>query len=142
GQAAAADLRVGVAGLEDRLDQARNEKARLEATAAVREGRLSELETEMLTIRTAGTAALNERRQVEANAPALDAAIRDLRQRLVGAQGSQTRRVAKVRALEAEWARLRNALDEQHKQQEEIRLRREEELTRLESIEAMRTGKC
>src|SRR5712692_3932682 len=99
-QAAAADLRVEVAGLQDRLAQARNEKARLEAAAAVREGRLSELETEMLKIRTAGTAALNERRQVEASAPALDAAIRDLRQRLVGAQESQTSRVAKVRALD------------------------------------------
>jgi len=139
-QAAAADLRVEVAGLQDRLDQARNEKARLEATAAVREGRLSELETEMLTIRTAGTAALNERRQVEATAPALDAAIRDLRQRLVGAQESQTSRVAKVRALEAEWARLRHALDEQHKQQEGIRLRRVEAQTRLEGFEAMLTG--
>src|SRR3989441_161613 len=89
-QAAAADLRVEVAGLQDRLDQARNEKARLDAAAAVREGRLSELETEMLKIRTAGTAALNERRQVEASAPALDAAIRDLRQRR-----SEERRVGK-----------------------------------------------
>src|SRR5437899_1282591 len=139
-QAAAADLRVEVAGLQDRLDQARNEKARLGAAAAVREGRLSELETEMLKIRTAGTAALNERRQVEASAPALDAAIRDLRQRLVGAQESQTSRVAKVRALEAEWTRLRHALDEQHKQQEGIRLRRVEAQTRLEGFEAMLTG--
>src|SRR3989442_1528600 len=191
-QAAAADLRVEVAGLQDRLDQARNEKARLDAAAAVREGRLSELETEMLKIRTAGTAALNERRQVEAlrdrldgggnerarldvagavgegglsewetemlkkrtagtaalnerrrveaSAPALDAAIRDLRQRLVGAQESQTSRVAKVRALEAEWTRLRHALDEQHKQQEAIRLRRVEAQTRLEGFEAMLTG--
>src|SRR2546427_13119617 len=96
--------------------------------------------SEMLKIRTAGTAALNERRQVEASAPALDAAIRDLRQRLVGVQESQTIRVARVRALEAEWTRLRHAQDELHKQQEAIRLLRVEAQTRLEGFEAMLTG--
>src|SRR3989441_880984 len=139
-QAAVADLRVEVAGLQDRLDQARNEKARLEAAAAVCEGRLSELETEKLKIKAAGTAALDERRQVKASVPAFDAAIRDVRQRLVGAQESQTNRVASVRALEAEWTRLRHALDELHKQQEAIRLRRVEAQTRLEGFEAMLTG--
>ena len=77
-QAATADLRVEVAGLQDRLDQARNEKARLETAAALREGRFSELEAELLRIKAAGTAALDERRQVEASVPALDAAIRDV----------------------------------------------------------------
>src|SRR5439155_21561627 len=66
-QAAVADLRVEVAGLQDRLDQARNEKARLEAAAALREGRRSELEAEGLKLKAAGTAALDERRQVEAS---------------------------------------------------------------------------
>ncbi len=139
-QAAVADLRVEVAGLQDRLDQARNEKARLEAAAAVCEGRLSELETEKLKIKAAGTAALDERCQVKASVPAFDAAIRDIRQRLVGAQESQASRVARVRALEAEWTRLRHALDELHKQQEAIRLRRVEAQTRLEGFEAMLTG--
>ncbi len=139
-QAAAADLRVEVAGLQDRLDQARNEKARLDAATALRDSRLSELETERLKLKGAGTAALDERRQVEASVPALDAAIRDVRQRLVGAQESQTGRVAQVRALEAEWTRLRHALGELHKQQETIRLRRVEAQTRLEGFEAMLTG--
>src|SRR5438132_1571109 len=120
-QAAVADLRVEVAGLQDRLDQARNEKTRLEAAAALHQGRLSELETERLKLKAAGTAALDERRQVEASVPALNAAIRDVRQRLVEAQESQTGRVAQVRALEAEWTRLRHALAEVHKQQEAIR---------------------
>src|SRR3989441_3292561 len=88
----------------------------------------------------AGTADLDERRQVKASVPAFDAAIRDIRQRLVGAQESQTSRVASVRALEAEWTRLRHALDELHKQQEAIRLRRVEAQTRLEGFEAMLTG--
>src|SRR2546427_10761956 len=96
--------------------------------------------SEMLKIRTAGTAAVNEGRQVEASAPALDAAIRDVRQRLVGAQESQTSRVASVRSLEAEWTRLRHALSELHKKQEAIRLRRVEAQTRLEGFEAMLTG--
>src|SRR2546427_484527 len=109
-QAAAADLRVEVAGLQDRLDQARNERARLEAAAALHEGRLSELETERLKLIAAGTAALDERRQVEASVPALDAAIRDVRQRLVVAQESPTSRVAQVRAREVEWMRLRHSL--------------------------------
>ncbi|TLY23911.1 MAG: chromosome segregation protein SMC [Nitrospirae bacterium] len=139
-QAAAADLRVEVAGLQDRLDQARNEQARLEAAAALREGRLSELETERLKLQAAGAAALDERRQVEASMPALDAAIRDVRQRLVGAQESQTSRVAQIRALEAEWTRLRHAQAELHKQQEAIRLCRVEAQTRLEGFEAMLTG--
>jgi len=139
-QAAVADLRVEVAGLQDRLDQARNEKARLEAAAVLREGRLAELETERLKIKAARTAALDGRRKVEASVPALNAAIRDVRQRLVGDQESQTSRVAKVRAREAEWTRLRHALDELHKQQEAIRLRRVEAQTRLEGFEAMLTG--
>jgi chromosome segregation protein len=139
-QAAVADLRVEVAGLQERLDQARNEQARLGAGAALREGRLSELEAERLKLKAAGTAALDERRQVKASVPALEAAIGDVRQRLVGAQESQTSRVARVRALEAEWTRLRHALDELHKQQEAIRLRRVEAQTRLEGFEAMLTG--
>src|SRR5438105_5372317 len=139
-QAAAADLRVEVAGLQDRLDQARNEQARQEAAAALREGRLSELETERLKLKAAGAAALDERRQVEANVPALDTAIRDIRQQLVGAQESQTSRVAQIRALEAEWTRLRHAQAELHKQQEAIRLCRVEAQTRLEDFEAMLTG--
>jgi chromosome segregation protein len=139
-QAAVADLRVEVAGLQDRLDQARNEKARLEAAAALREGRRSELDTEGLKLKAAGTAALDERRQVEASVPALDEAIRDIRQRLVGAQESQTSRVAQVRALEAEWTRVRHALAELHKQQEAIRLRRVEAQTRLEGFEAVLMG--
>jgi chromosome segregation protein len=139
-QAAVADLRVEVAGLQDRLDQARNEQARLEAAAALREGRRSELETEGLKLKAAGTAALDERRQVEASVPALDAAIQDVRQRLVGAQDSQTSRVAQVRALEAEWTRVRHALAELHKQQEAIRLRRVEAQTRLEGFEAVLMG--
>jgi chromosome segregation protein len=98
------------------------------------------LETERLKIKAAWTAALDERRQVEASVPSFDAAIRDVRQRLVGAQESQTSRVARVRALEAEWTRLRHALAEVHKQQEAIRLRRVEAQTRLEGFEAMLTG--
>jgi chromosome segregation protein len=139
-QAAVADLRVEVAGLQDRLDQARNEKARLEAAAALRAGRLSELEAESRKLKTAWTAALDERRHVEASVPALDAAIRDVRQRLVVAQESQTSRVAKVRALETEWTGLRHVLDELHKQQEGIRLRRVEAQTRLEGFGTMLTG--
>jgi len=139
-QAAVADLRVEVAGLQDRLDQARNEKTRLEAAAALHQGRLSELETERLKLKAAGTAALDERRQVEASVPALNAVIRDVRQRLVGIQESQTSRVAQVRAREAEWTRLRHALAEVHKQQEAIRLCRVEAQTRLEGFEAMLTG--
>src|SRR5437667_252067 len=115
-------------------------KRRLEAAAALHQGRLSELETERLKLKAAGTAALDERRQVEASVPALNAAIRDVRQRLVGAQESQTSRVAQVRAREAEWTRLRHALAEVHKQQEAIRLRRVEAQTRLEGFEAMLTG--
>ncbi|TLY23340.1 MAG: chromosome segregation protein SMC [Nitrospirae bacterium] len=139
-QAVVADLRVEVAGLQDRLDQARNEQARLFAGAAVRDGRLSELETERLKLQAASTAALDERRQVEASVPALDAAIREVRQRLVEGQESHASRVARVRALDAEWARLRHALDELHKQQEAIRLRRVESQTRLEGFEAMLAG--
>src|SRR5207247_6092909 len=109
-QAAVADRSVEVAGQQDRLDQARNEKTRLEAAAALHQGRLSELETERLKLKAAGTAALDERRQVEASVPALDAAIRDVRQRLVGIQESQTSRVGQVRAREAEWTRLLHVL--------------------------------
>src|SRR5437867_938507 len=75
-----------------------------------------------------------------ANEPARNAVIRDVRQRLVGIQESQTSRVAQVRAREAEWTRLRHVLAEVHKQQEAIRLRRVEAQTRLEGFEAMLTG--
>src|SRR5439155_996224 len=71
-QAVVADLRVEVAGLQDRLDQARNEQARLFAAAAVRDGRLSQLETERRKLQAASTAALDERRQVEASETIMD----------------------------------------------------------------------
>src|SRR5207244_11588837 len=79
-QAASADLRIEVAGLQDRLEQARNEQARQEAAAALREGRLSELETERLKLKAAGAAARDERRRVEACVAARDLAIRHIRQ--------------------------------------------------------------
>jgi chromosome segregation protein len=59
---------------------------------------------------------------------------------LVKAQEEQTGRVAKVRALETDWNRARHALDELHKQQEAIRLRRVEAQTRLEGFDSLLTG--
>ncbi len=122
------------------LGQAESELARVEAASALREVRLGELGAEALRLKAAGAAAAAERKQTEESVPAMEAAIQDARQRLVKAQEGQTGRVAKVRALETEWNRARHSLDELHKQQEAIRLRRVEVQTRLEGFDALLTG--
>jgi chromosome segregation protein len=98
------------------------------------------LEAELVRLKEAGAAAAAERKQTEKGVPAMEAAIQEGRQRLVKAQEGQTARVTKVRALETDWNRARHALDELHKQQETIRLRRVEVQTRLEGFDALLTG--
>ena len=139
-QAAAAEIRADAAGRQEHLEQAQAELARLENASALRKARVEELDAEAVRLKDAGAAAAAERKQTDKGVPAMEAAIQEGRQRLVKAQEGQTGRVIKVRALETDWNRARHALDELHKQQEAIRLRRVEAQTRLEGFDSLLTG--
>jgi chromosome segregation protein len=139
-QAAMAEVRADAAGRQERLEQAQADLARVEGASATRKARIEELEAEAVRLKAAGTAAVAERKQTEKGVSAMEAAIKEARQRLVKAQEAQTGRVAKSRALEADWNRARHSLDELHKRQETIRLRRVEAQARLEGFDALLTG--
>jgi chromosome segregation protein len=139
-QAALLGVRTEAAALQDRLEQARSELARVEAASALREVRIGELDTETLRLKAAGMAAETERRQVEESVPAVEVAKTEAGRRLIDAQELQTGRVAKVRAQDADLNRLRHALGELHRQQEDFRQRRLVAQTRLEGFDAQLTG--
>ena len=139
-QAAMMGVRTEAAALQDRLEQARSELARVEAAAALREVRAGELDTEVLRLKAAGMAAEAERRQIEESVPAIETAKLEAGRWLNEAQGHHTGRVARARAQEADLNRLRHALGELHKQQEDLRQRRLVAQTRLEGCDAQLTG--
>ena len=139
-QAALMGVWTEAAALQDRLEQARSELARVEAASALREVRIGELDTETLRLKAAGMAAETERRQIEESVPAIEAAKTEAGRRLNEAQELQTGRVAKVRAQEADLNRLRHALGELHRQQEDFRQRRLVAQTRLEGFDAQLIG--
>jgi len=139
-QSSVANVRVEVAGLRDRLEQARAEVARIEAASAQREARIRELETEIARLQAGYAEAVAERRQIEATVPGTQAEVGKIRQRLTGAQEAQAGKVGRVRALETDWNKLRHGLDEIHRRQESVRMRRVEAQTRLEGFDAQLTG--
>jgi chromosome segregation protein len=139
-QAALMGARTEAAALQDRLEQARSELTRVGAASALREVRIGELDTEALRLKAAGAAAETERRQIEESVPAIEAAKMEAGRRLNEAQELQTGRVAKVRAQEADLNRLRHALGELHRQQEDFRQRRLVAQTRLEGFDAQLSG--
>lgn len=139
-QAALMGVRTETAALQDRLEQARSELARIEAASALREVRVGELDTEALRLKAAGIAAETERRRIEERVPAIETAKMEAGRRLIEAQELQAGRVARVRAQEADLNRLRHALGELHKQQEDFRERRLVSQTRLEGFDAQLTG--
>ena len=139
-QAEVGRLRLEVAGLADRLEQAQGEAARIESASFQREGRIRELEAEVMRLQGARTAAEAERRQIEVTVPAIEAGLQEARERMTEALERQTERVARVRALEAQWTRVRHGLDDLHRQQEAVRLRQVEAQTRLEGYDALLTG--
>lgn len=139
-QAAATHVRVEVAGLRDRFDQATAEAARMDEALALRAVRIRELEGEVARLQEAGVAAVAERTQTEERVPLLEAELDAARRRLVEAQEAQAARVTKLRSLEADWNRVRHGLEELHRQQEAVRLKRVETQTRLEGYDAQLTG--
>jgi chromosome segregation protein len=101
---------------------------------------MGELDTEALRLQAADTAVATDRRTIEDSVPAIEAAKVDAARRLTEAQARQTVRVAQVRAQEAEMNRLRHALSDLQRQQEDVRRRRLVAQTRLEGCDAQLTG--
>jgi chromosome segregation protein len=139
-QAAVANARMEAAGLKERLEQIQAEVARRQASSALREARIHELEAEVTRLRTAHAEAVAERRQTEATVPGIQAEVGEISRRLTEAQEAQGIKVGKVRALEADWNRVRHVLEDIHRQQETVRMRRVEAQTRLEGYDAQLAG--
>ena len=139
-QAQLSQARLESAGLSERLKQLEAESARTQATSELREVRLRELEAEIERLEAASANTVAERRQTETGVPAIEAELEEARGRLWTAQEAQAARVGALRALEADWARLRQKLEELHREQEAIRLRRMEAQVRLEGYDAQLRG--
>jgi chromosome segregation protein len=139
-QADLAQVRLEVAGLTERLEQSRGEILRMEGVVAVRETRIGELEQEISRLWAAGAAALAERQTTEAGVPAVESELSKARRDLGEAQQAQTGRTIRLRALEAEFNKLRHGIEDVHRQQETVRLRQREAEIRLEGYERQLQG--
>ena len=139
-QADLAQIRLEVAGLTERLEQSRAEILRMEGVVAVRETRIGELQQEVSRLRAAGAETLAERQTTEAGVPAVESELSKARCDLGDAQHAQAGRTIRLRALEAEFNKLRHGIEDVHRQQETVRLRQREAEIRLEGYEGQLHG--
>jgi len=135
-----AQIRLEVAGLTERLEQSRSEILRMEGVVAVRETRIRELQQEVSRLRAAGAQTLAERQTTEAGVPAIESELSKARGDLGEAQQAQAGRTLRLRALEAEFNKLRHGTEDVHRQQETVRLRHREAEIRLEGYEGQLHG--
>ncbi len=139
-QAAAAAVRLKVAGLTERLEQSRAEIRRIHGVTFSRETRLSELEGELSRFRVACAETLEEQHVVAESVPAAESELAQARRRLTEAQVGQAGRTVRLRALEAEYHAVRQRIEDVHRQQEAARLRQREADIRLEGYERQLEG--
>jgi len=139
-QADLAQIRLEVAGLTERLEQSRAEILRMEGMVAVRETRIGELQQEVSRLRAAGAETLADRQTTEAGVPAVESELAKARYDLGDAQQAQAGRTIRLRALEAEFNKLRHGIEDVHRQQETVRLRQREAEIRLEGYEGQLHG--
>ena len=135
-QAAAAAVRLKLAGLTERLEQSRAEIRRIHSVTSSRETRLSELEGELSRFRVACAETLEEQHAAAESVPAAEAELAQARRRLTEAQIDQASRTVRLRALEAEYHTVRQRIEDVHRQQEAARLRQREADIRLEGYES------
>ncbi|HEY3198243.1 MAG TPA: chromosome segregation protein SMC [Nitrospirales bacterium] len=138
--ASTGEVRLRVAGLTERLEQTRAEIRRMESVAAVRETRILELQGEVMRLREACATALLERQAAEAGIPAIESELFRARRTLSGAQEAQAELTTRLRALDAEFNKLRHGIEALHREQEAVRLSRREAEIRLEGYEGQLRG--
>lgn len=139
-QTALSAIRLEVASLTERLEQSRVEMMRLQAVVTGRESRLTELNAELARIDTGATGANADRQQTEAGVPTLQAGLAEARQHLLEQQDAQVVRISRLRAAESEGAKLRQALEDIHRQQTAVQLRQREAELRLEGYQEQMHG--
>jgi chromosome segregation protein len=139
-QAVVTEVRLEVAGLSERYEQARVDVTRLETASAAHDRRLGELQAEAARLESSVTATIAERHQTEAGVPAMQAQLDEARRGLAAAQETQMGRTVNLRRLEMDLNRSRQGLEQLRREQEALRLRQREGEIRLEGFEGQLRG--